>query len=110
MNKRVWAWGVMGSNGLIHMTTMKEAIANDWREQGLDVRGLVEEDACPTQSDQERQVRQAAREINGFLSREGVCFFTEEGHAISETKVSNLLERVARKVMQVVYTEKGKET
>ena len=42
--KRVWAWGIKGSNGLIYAITMKESNAKAWREQGMDVRELVEND------------------------------------------------------------------
>src|SRR6478609_5178852 len=55
MKKRVWAWGVMGSNNLIHTTTMKEHIANDWRNAGLDVRGLVEEEQCQTENEPKKK-------------------------------------------------------
>ena len=42
--KRVWAWGIKGSNNLIHTITNNEAIANGWRDASYDVRELVEND------------------------------------------------------------------
>lgn len=42
--KVVVAWGIKGTNGLIHTITNKEFNAIAWREAGADVRELVEND------------------------------------------------------------------
>lgn len=42
--KRVWAWGMKGTNGLVHTITMKESIANEWRSYNKHVVELVEND------------------------------------------------------------------
>lgn len=42
--KVVVAWGMKGSNGLIHTITNKEFNAIAWRNAGADVRELVEND------------------------------------------------------------------
>lgn len=45
--KRVWAWGLKGSNDLVHTVTLKEHVANEWRRAGYVVVELVENDEQP---------------------------------------------------------------